>query len=402
MDFAGANVAYIKKFEDEFSKDEDDKSFKEYELLCNFRSDKRIVQYSNEFREHIPNKYKDNELYSNSKRDGVVSIYSCENSKGLEQPVVEFINYNQDRNNIAVLAYSNEEIMQIYSLLQEKGIDSKFIIDRENFKLRNIVELHDFNKLLNSYLLDDDTKYKEKYFEQALKIIDSRYKKSSNLKLLDKIIDRFLEESEEYYISEWISYLDEIKLENFEEFRNGIVLSTIHKSKGMEFEKVFLLNNALKKRNDVNLRLYYLGMTRAKSELNIFHLGEYSQSKKDYVRYFVDKSTYAKSAKLFTHIMSLEDISLGYDYEKFGENSNIVAGIKVMFNPVKKFNNLCIVYNGKPIAVVSKPFQNLLDKKLKDGFIFDSIFIEYIVVWYDEENKKELKHPLCRVVMKKK
>ncbi|MDQ7047505.1 MAG: AAA family ATPase [Sulfurovum sp.] len=70
MDFAGANVEFIKRFEDAFSKDEDEKSFKKYELLCNFRSDKNIVQYANEFRQYIPNKYKESELYSASKKRG--------------------------------------------------------------------------------------------------------------------------------------------------------------------------------------------------------------------------------------------------------------------------------------------------------------------------------------------
>ncbi|MDQ7047503.1 MAG: 3'-5' exonuclease [Sulfurovum sp.] len=208
-------------------------------------------------------------------------------------------------------------------------------------------------------------------------------------------------ESDAYYKSEWKAYLDEIKLEDFKNFGKGIVLSTIHKSKGMEFDKVFLLNNIKQKNSEVNLRLYYVGMTRAKSELNIFTLGAYKYKQKEYVRYYTDKFTYSGSGRLFTHIMNLKDISLGFDYEKFGKKSNVVAGIEVKFNEVKNFNNLCIVYKHKPIAVVSNKFQEIINKKLQDGFSFDSILIEYVVVWYDEQNKKELKHPLCRVVMKK-
>ena len=402
MDFVGANVKFIDRFEDEFSKDEDEKSFKKYELLCNFRSDKNIVKYSNEFRQHIKNKYKENELYSNSKQDGVVSIYSYENSQNLVEPVVEFIKDSEENNNVAILAYKNDEIMQIYSLLKEHKIDAKFILDRENFELKNIVELYEFNKLINSYLLEDKSRYKEEHFEKALYVIENRYKGSSNLKLLDKVVDKFLIESDEYYVSKWISYLDEIKLENFEEFEKGITLSTIHKSKGMEFDKVFLLKSAMEKKNkEEKIRLFYVGMTRAKSELNIFRLGKSTQSEKDYVRYCSDNDTYVNSAKLFTHIMSLSDISLGYNYEKFEKNNNIIAGIKVYFDSIKNFKNLCIVYRGKPIAVVSKSFQKILDEKLRDGFRFYNVLIEHVVIWHDEENKKELKHPLCRVVMRK-
>ncbi|MDQ7047504.1 MAG: hypothetical protein Q9M39_07745 [Sulfurovum sp.] len=92
----------------------------------------------------------------------------------LAQPVVELVKQYKDTKDIAILAYTNEEIMQIYSLLQENGIDAKFIIDRENFKLKNIIELYEFNKLLNSCIMEDETQYKESYFEQSLEIIEKK------------------------------------------------------------------------------------------------------------------------------------------------------------------------------------------------------------------------------------
>jgi ATP-dependent DNA helicase RecQ len=44
----------------------------------------------------------------------------------------------------------------------------------------------------------------------------------------------------------------------------------------------------------------------------------------------------------------------------------------------------------------------ILQEKLQNGFIFETCVIEYIVLWEDKELKKSLKHPLCKIVMKKR
>ena len=105
-------------------------------------------------------------------------------------------------------------VLDIYSILQDNNIEARYLIEREKFDLKNIVELVEFDKILNSYL-EDDLAYKESYFENALKSIDNEFKNSTNLPLIYKIVDKFLNESDNYYISQWITYLDEIKLEDF-------------------------------------------------------------------------------------------------------------------------------------------------------------------------------------------
>jgi len=406
MNHIGAKVEFIDKFENEFGKTDEDKvSYTKYELLCNFRSKKDIVEYSNSFIANIKNRYKEHYLYSSSSSSGKVTIQVC-NSSNLILPTLELIKKDEHIKNLAVLAYTNEEVMQLYSMLKEQEFNVRFIIDREGFSLKNIIELIEFDKVLNGYLIEEETCYKEIYFDNAISIIENRFQKSSNLKLLKKIIDKFLQESEDFYISHWVTYLEEIKLEDFEYFGKSIVVSTIHKSKGMEFDKIILVNNT-KFNNDKKIslddkmRLYYVGMTRSKNDLTIIKNGTEIKKDFDFVDYNLDIKSYEEKNLSFTHIMSLSDISLGFDSDLFKRHIVFFSGEKVVFEQRDRFNTLCIVYQNKILGVLSSQLNSKILEKLNAGYIFKDIYIEYIVNWYDSEEKKYLKHPLCKIVMEK-
>ena len=164
----------------------------------------------------------------------------------------------------------------------------------------------EFDKTING-LLKHDTFYTEENFEDAWRIIESKFKDSKNLILLQKIIDRFLFESQNYYVSQWLAYLDEIKLEEFEDYNKTVTVSTIHKSKGMEFDNVIVLVNKTPTSDD-DIRLYYVGMTRAKNELNILRHGMNSLNRDGTANYIFDDSRYPESEKLVTLIMGLVDV----------------------------------------------------------------------------------------------
>ncbi|MDD2887655.1 MAG: RecQ family ATP-dependent DNA helicase [Aliarcobacter sp.] len=400
MEFNGAKVNFIDKFKNEFGKDEDEKDlYKQYELLCNFRSKRNIVEYSNDFITKVSKRYKTNPLYANSSDNGFVNIYSIKSSN-LILPLLELIKNEEKYENIAILAKTNEMVLDIYSILQDNNIDARYLIDREKFELKNIVELVEFDKVLNSYL-EDDIAYKESYFENALKVIENRFKGSTNIALIYKIVDKFLNESDNYYVSQWITYLDEIKLEDFENYKKNIVISTIHKSKGLEFDKVYLLvdKNPVK---DEDKRLFYVGMTRAKNELNILrHDNKDIPNKKEYVKYFWYDKIYVSENKTLTYVMSLGDIWLGFDLEKFGTNYFLISGVKLNIEKRNGFNNYCLCFGNKMVGVFSTKFNELIVEKIKNGFSFYSCVVEYIILWENKEDKKSLKHPLCKIIMKK-
>ena len=399
MDFNGAQVNFIDKYKKEFGYDEDgNEVYKQYELLCNFRSKKDIVNYSNDFITKVSKRYKTKPLYSNSLDFGSINIYSFL-SRNMIIPLIELIKQEKNISNIAILVKTNEMVLDIYSILQDNNIDARYLIERDKFELKNIIELIEFDKVLNSYL-EEEISYKEIYFEKALKFTESKFKNSVNISLLHKIIDKFLNESDSYKISEWISYLEEIRLEDFEIYNKNIIISTIHKSKGLEFDKVYLLvdGNPI---NDEEKRLFYVGMTRAKDELNIFRNGRDISNKKDYIKYFYDEQQYVIESKTFTHVMSLEDLNLGFDYEKFVVNNSLISGVKLTIEKKENVKNLCLIFENKIVATLSSRFNLLILEKLEKGYLFKDCIVEYIVLWEDRNLNKVLKHPLCKIIMQK-
>ena len=87
-----------------------------------------------------------------------------------------------------------------------------------------------------------------------------------------------------------LEYLQQIMQEGWGDYESNLLLSTIHSSKGLEYERVFLLDmidgvlpgssedkqqkkkakEQAKEEFEEERRLYYVAMTRAKNELNIF------------------------------------------------------------------------------------------------------------------------------------
>ncbi len=395
---AGADIQYIDKFERAFGEDDEgNKLFKQYELLTNFRSKNSIVEYSNSFISKITQRYKTKLLKAYTQNEGKVTVQTCR-SKNLITPVVELIKKEEQSKNIAILAYTNDEIMQIYSNLQEIGIAAKFIIDREKFHLKNIIEIVEFDKIVNSFL-HANTVYSEENFEKALEIIELKYQGSKNIQLLKKVVDKFLYESQAYYASTWLAYLDEIKIEEFEEYNKDIVLSTIHKSKGMEFDKVILLVKENPKK-DIEKRIYYVGMTRAKNELTILRHGSDKFEKKEYAHYIFDSNTYLNNHKIQTFMMGLNEIYLGYNYQKYYDELKLVAGTQVTIGE-DNYGKLCIKYQNKVISIFSQAFNQKISHFLNNGYKINNAEIDYIIVWYDRQNSQYIQHPLYKIVLHK-
>ena len=387
---AGANINFIDKFKEEFGKDDDGESnFKQYELLTNFRSYNNIVKYSNDFILKVSKRYKSKALTAFSKKDGIVTVYSCK-SKNIIAPTIKLVQQEDSYEDIAVLAYTNDEVMQIYSQLQDLNIPVRYIIDREKFSLKNIVEIVEFDKAVNRYL-SMEIRYQEDDFYKAYEEIKNQFKGSKNIKLLKQVIDRFLFEHETYYASQWLAYLDELKLEDFDEYGKCVTVSTIHKSKGLEFNKVFLIINKTPK-TDEEKRLYYVGMTRAKQELTILREGNNKFNHKAFANYIYDDKTYNLNESIKTFVMGLSDVHLGYDYQCYHDNLFLIAGEKIEMKK-DRFDNLSLFYQNKKVGQFSKSFIKKLNYE-KEEYRAN---IDYVVYWYDKEKQKYIQHCLCKI-----
>jgi len=396
--FAGADVDYIQQFEQAFGVDEEGQNlYKQYELLTNFRSTHNIVAYSNDFIDKVSHRYKQNDLHAHTTQEGTVTVVTCV-SKNLITPAVAKVQAYEEKQNIAILAFTNDEVMQLYSQLNALGISAKYILEREHFYLRNMSEIVAFDNCING-LLKYDTFYTEAHFDEALKTTQRRFRGSKNLPLLQKVIDRFLLESEVHYVSQWLAYLDEIKLEEFENYSKTITVSTIHKSKGMEFDKVIMIVNQTPK-NDDERRLYYVGMTRAKNELAILRHGKNSFIGVASANYTFDTTLYPYNDKIVTLIMGLKDIQLGFNADHNKAKYELLAGTPVQLKMIGKAKTFSLIHNHKIIGFLSKSFHNKIQSYLAKGYQLGSSEIEYMVYWQDKEHGTYRQHPLCKIILK--
>ena len=83
------------------------------------------------------------------------SYYDTCLSQNLIIPAVDLVKAYEEQKNIAVLAYTNDEVMQVYSLLEEAGIGARFIIDREKFHLNGVIEIVEFDKAISAVAVDE-------------------------------------------------------------------------------------------------------------------------------------------------------------------------------------------------------------------------------------------------------
>ena len=391
----GADIGFIQKFEDEFGfDDEGNKSFCQYELLRNFRSDQSIVAYSNAFIHNLTKRYKQHPLVSNSSYDGEVSITQCI-SQYLQKPAV--LNAKEkfeEGKSIAVLAFSNNEVADIYALLHEENIKVSYLLNNEGFSLSGLVEISYVNELLNGKDLDENLVWWA--YEEAKK----RYQNSKNIGVLYGVVKGFIKDHEMYTQSLWQTYLEEISSEQFTSDSNRVLVSTIHKSKGKEFDTVVLV--AYKQAvNDDFRRLFYVGMTRAKKSLIIITDHEvFNQNVQSQTRCKFDAILYPEPNRK-TLVMGLSDLWLSFQGGQDIQNVDLIAGTKATIEEVILSKPYFIMQNGLMIARFSKKMNEQIKVLERQSYKIVDVEIENVIHWFDEGASVYRQEPLCKIVLQR-
>lgn len=389
----GADIEFIKKFEDEFGfDDEDSKSYAQYELLTNFRSSQNIVEYSNKFIKNVSIRYKEHPLNAYSKRGGEVIIVNC-TSPYLQQPAVEEIKkYLGPKSSNAVLAFSNNEVADIYALLHEEKIEVNYLLDNEGFKLNSLVEIRFLDELLKDEELHEDLLW------DCCEKVKERYNGSKNIAIVYKIVKGFIDDHEIYTPSLWRIYLDEISSEQLISTYNKVLVSTIHKSKGKEFDTVVLVAHQMKL-DDEFIRLFYVGMTRAKKRLVIVtDNAVFSQHATPSVENFINNKNYLQPNKK-TLVMGLSDLYMSFNSQHDKNKVNLIAGSEVRLE--KRYPNkpYCLVQNHLYIGQFSQKLQSVINLNEKQGYRVVHVTIENVIEWFDEQFENYRQLPLCKITM---
>ena len=214
---------------------------------------------------------------------------------------------------------------------------------------------------------------------------------------MERLLYLFLNDNPNISFSLWREWVEETSLEDLQQQNKRIVVSTIHKSKGMEFESVILLANK-KIENDFELRLYYVGMTRAKEHLSILHNDKkHFHLPTSYAHYATLPPLAHTALPLQILIMGLEDIHLGFEGAQMRKELLFVAGERLQLSRSERYGSLQLVYKGEIVAQLSKKFQSKIEALFAKGYRIKNIEIDFVIYWQNKETKQTLKHPLAKM-----
>jgi len=282
-----------------------------YELITNYRSKSNLVSFSNQFLKLIKNRLKEIPIEAHQNENGRIKVVRYKN-RNLVIPLINDILSSDLTGTTAVLAKTNEEAFQLAGLLNKHGMKAKLIQSDDTFSLYNLAEIRYFLDALqltdNTYLIDSDV------WNDARRSTIERFKASTKLEIFVHLIKDFeATNPKRKFRSDLMVFIRESKLEDFiTSTSEVIIVSTIHKAKGKEFDNVFLLLENFDIREDARKRELYVAMTRARNNLSIHLNGSYlDHITTEGLERIEDEQVYPTPGESVIHL-GHRDLKLGY------------------------------------------------------------------------------------------
>ncbi len=387
--FRGSSYKFMQQFAME-------KEAKMYELLDNYRSRSNITQLINRWAEKIPDRLKSKPIVATKKEAGYIKIVQHAGTEMIV-PLVSAIEKQKPVGTTCVLTKTNKEALNVAGLLRKRGIKAKLIQSTDNFNLNQLYELHKFNTMIQ--LLDDASPIvSDEDWEAAILQLKESLVGSEQLPLALTMINKFAEITPgKKYKSDWHEFVRESKIEDFiQGDKQTILVSTIHKAKGKEFNNVYILLDSCDINDADTLRLLYVGFSRAENELMIHYNGTYLENmgikgtviEKDPVIY--------AAPDLLSVQMGMKDVKLGH----FDSVQYNLAGCKsgdLLRSTAKGLAKEA----GFDLIVYSRKMREFLDEEQVKGYVVNRGKISFLVYWKNKDNGREILIALAEIEIKR-
>jgi len=349
------------------------------EMTCNYRSSRHVVDVANSFARNISNRLKHTLIESMSNDDGWVSVHHYQ-SANLYAPLVEELIRNRRDGSTCVLTQTNEEAVILVALMAKNGIRCKLVQSMSGIRFWNLAEMRYFLKYIDrriaSPLISDDL------WEAAKLSTYSMYGDSESLVYTRRCIELFEATNKSKYVSDFKEYVFESNIEDFSDYSGSdVVVSTIHKAKGREFDDVYMLITGGYAHDDRLMRRYYVGMTRAKKRLFI-HTDSpiFNQIQAD--RHFVDQQQYEMPRDVVLQ-MGHKDVNLNFFKSRKEKILALRGGSALGYANVYLHDA-----TGYPVAMFSARMQQALSEWQAKGYEIKSGKVRFIVAWKPKDAPK--------------
>lgn len=366
-----------------------------HELVVNYRSRRNLIDFTNKFVITISSRLKKTPIIANKTETGKLRIKYYK-SNNLISPMVNDIISSDLTGTTCVLVHENDKALQITSQLLKHGINAKLIQTNDGFDLCNIFEIRYFIHNLN--LNGISCKIDSGEWDNAKRKMESFFRTSSKLNVCCNIINEFEKANpRNKFKTDFEVYLKESRLEDFyNENGDCIVVSTIHKAKGKEFDNLFLMLENFNISTDESKRQLYVAMTRAKNNLFIYSNGSYLNNiKSRTLEILHDYNNYPELSEIIMQL-SYKDVYLDYFY----------TCQKVIFS-LHSGDNLFScnggLRNSQGLMVLKfskKTLDNLSGLEAK-GYSITSAKVNFIVIWKKANEDKEIRIVLPEIILKR-
>ncbi len=359
---------------------------KKYELVENYRSVKKIVDFTNLFVQDIPNRLKMNPIKAVSDGEGAVRIRKFD-SPNMEYPIARHLKEYPPQGTVCVLTQTNDDALKMMALLNHENIKAKLIQDSDGFSLYDLVEFRDFARWLSR---NENPVIGSDEWRASIGRLEDVYQKSALLPICLKALDVYRKHNDRLYRNDLKLFLMESKISDFEcGKRNEVVVSTIHKAKGREFDRVYTMIKDQRAGSEQGRRVLYVGFTRAKKQLYVFHCCPFLDK---YAPVMEERTMYPEPAEIifqFGH----KDMWLDYFY---GEKSGEGDGLKRRIFKLRSGDSLKYFRGGlyddsgskNPVAVLSRTAREKISHLNDLGYSVKLVRIRYVVAWRNKEREK--------------
>ncbi|MDZ4196692.1 MAG: 3'-5' exonuclease, partial [Candidatus Izemoplasmatales bacterium] len=293
-----------------------------YELPVNYRSKRNIVDFANIFVTKIHNRLKTIPIRANTLENGFIQVTKYESSN-LVIPVANDVISTPLKGTTCIITRTNEQAIQIAGLLNKHQIPAKLIQSNDDFRLDDLLEIRDFIEMLRQASVPILSK---EFWQESVASFKTKYEKSLNLEICLNIIDSFISTARiNPTFTDFIEFLHDSTLSEFVP-QADILVSTIHKAKGREFDNVFILYENEFGLTDSGARQLYVALTRAKSYLSIHtNSTHFDHLAIHQLEYKHDQFIYEMPERL-VYQMHHKDVNLGYFNYVSRNVSRLISG----------------------------------------------------------------------------
>ncbi|MCK4762150.1 MAG: RecQ family ATP-dependent DNA helicase [Candidatus Aminicenantes bacterium] len=398
FEFRGSSALYMKTFQDRFRA-------VLYHLNTNYRAKNNLVQFSNFFVQRLSNRVKAGQTLVSSQpgENGSISITKYKSGHLITPLTAAVVAEGKEktsggRGSTAVLTATNDEALQVYTLLRQQGIKAELLVSYADFSLKSLVEL----KMFSFYLKEYSDNCADKIIPKAQwrdfrRQIAEKFSRSKQLALVLRVIDSFFKEQERLLEIEWREYLDEVKLEDFIfPEKETIFVSTMHKAKGKEFDFVFLLLDNFRTASEEQFRVIYVALTRAKENLFIHTDSDiFNDISVPRCKRLSDETIYAYPDRLSLQLTPKDVFLDFFTYENTKKTiKNLQSGDVLLLS---EHDPTILTYRGQNILKFSNSGADRIERFLRRGYAVLSLHAEYIVIWKKKEDEKQYRIVLPRI-----